>query len=131
MLNVSTEIICNIITRAREINIEDDMFVPGDPDAPSKDGSKVVLEENRVDLTYRELKNAINELEPDQQKELVALFFVGRGDYDTDQWADAILEAENLPGNKRAQFLVSKPMLAELLEEGLAKFDLSCDGNQA
>lgn len=127
MFNLNNDIVCNIITRAREIDTENDMYLPGDPSSPQTEYEIDVLAEDTENLTGQELKDIINDLEPDQQKELVALFFVGRGDFDKDQWADALKAAHDVPPQSRADFLISKPMLADFLAEGLSKFGYSCD----
>lgn len=128
MFNLSNDIICDIILKAKEIGMEDDLYIPGDPDSPDdEDDVHNVLAEDKKDLTSDELKDAINQLEPDQQKELIALMFVGRGDYDKDQWVDALKEADNVVPGERANFLLEKTMLADYLEEGLARFGGSCE----
>jgi len=126
MFNINNTIVFEVIDKAREINITDDMYMPGDPGAiEDSDEGKVILAENSEDLTSRELSDAIDELEPDQQKELIALFFVGRGDFDKEEWHQAMNAAAKVSHHERAKFLISKPMLADLLEEGLAKFGIS------
>lgn len=126
MFNISQMIVSEIIDKAREININNDIYMPGDPGSTEDETEEqAILAEDEVDLTSSELKDAINDLEPDQQKELIALFFIGRGDYDKDEWHQALKEADNISAHQRARFLISKPMLADLLEEGLARFDIS------
>ena len=127
MFNLSTEIICDIIVRAREITIEDELFVPGDPDSPAIDNAKPILAEDEKDLTPIEVKKIISELEPDQQHELVALMYLGRGDFEKTEWHAALKEAKNIPLYKTADYLISHPMLANYLQEGLAAFDIPCD----
>ncbi|MHB1947686.1 MAG: DUF3775 domain-containing protein [Gammaproteobacteria bacterium] len=127
MFNINNEIICAIILKAKEINIEEELFLPGDPDSPETDDAKEIVSDEKVDLTTSELRYVINELEPDQQRELIALMYVGRGDYEKDQWSEAIKQADNIPAHQRADYLLSKEMFADYLTEGLAKFGYSCD----
>ncbi len=125
MFNLNNEIIWGIISKAKEIGMEDSRYIEGDPSSPETPDFKEILAEDKEDLTNLELKNAINELEPDQQKELVALLFIGRGDYDKDQWRDAIREAGNIPQRRRTEYLVSNPLFADYLQEALSKFGFS------
>lgn len=127
MFNLNNDIVCHIISRAREIEIEGDLYLPGDPASPQTEDEKDVLAEDKDDLTLQELKDVINDLEPDQQKELIALLFIGTGDFEKEQWADALKAAHDVPPQSRADYLISKPMLSEFLTEGLSKFGYSCD----
>lgn len=127
MFDVNKEIICNIITKAHELNIEDDLIIPDDQDNLSDAEWKQILAEYQEDFSYIELKNLINDLEPDQQKEVIALMYIGRGDFEKDQWSAALQQTHNISPSGRADYLISKTMLADYLEEGLAKFGYSCD----
>ena len=77
--------------------------------------------------TRRELTAFINALDEDEQTELVALLFVGRGDYTADEWSDAMAAARDRGDPPTARFLLSEPLLGDLLEDGLSAFDLSCE----
>ena len=48
-----------------------------------------LVEERSEDLTEEELRELINDLNVDEAAELVALAWVGRGDYDASEWGDA------------------------------------------
>ena len=61
-----------------------------------------------------------------QQAELLAFAWVGQGTYDAADWDEAIEEASAV-GNV-AEELMEMPMLASVLESGMAAFDLSCNG---
>lgn len=127
MHEINPDIVCNIILKAHELGIKDDLYFPGDPESPSDGDWNQILAEYREDFTYLELKNLINDLEPDQQDTIIALMYIGRGDFERDQWQSAI-EAAHLIGSEfRADYLISKSLLADYLQEGLAKFDFSCD----
>ncbi len=127
MFDLNPEIICNIISKAHELSIEEDLVIPDDQDNLSDAEWKQILAEYQEDFSYIELKDLINDLEPDQQKEVIALMYIGRGDFDKDQWQEALQQAHSISPNSRANYLIAKPMLADYLEEGLAKFDLGCD----
>ena len=126
MLNISSDIVCSIIGRAREFHAKEEVVIPniGDDDA---DWGMQVLADHANDPSYQELKTNINDLEPDQQVTLVALMWLGRGDYTTDDWQEALLFARERRNDRTAEYLIGTPLVADYLEEGLSQFDLSCD----
>ena len=71
------------------------------------------------DTTYQELKNALDDLEPDQQVTLVALMWLGRGDYSIEEWDDALKYATEVGGANTAEYLIATPLLADYLQEAL------------
>jgi hypothetical protein len=127
MLEINTGIICNIILKAREINMADDLKMPEDQDELSDTEWKQILAEYQEDESYLELKALINDLEPDQQLQVIALMYMGREDFDKNEWMNAMAQANTIPVSSRADYLISKTMLSDYLEEGLSIFGLSCD----
>jgi hypothetical protein len=125
--------LCRIILRAKEYEAQ----VPSDYDAgedaenvDGEDGEALsVLDDDINDGVEEELRAAIDDLAEDQQAELLAFCWVGQGTYDASDWDEAIAEAtdEVRSGDIVDQFL-EMPMLASVLESGMAAFDLSCDG---
>jgi hypothetical protein len=79
-----------------------------------------LAEEETEDLTERELRALIGDLNVDEVAELIAIAWIGRGDFDIAEWADAVAEARNRGRGKRASdYLLGLPMLGGWLEEGL------------
>ena len=120
-------IVCNIIQKAREINIAGDLELPENQEDMSEAEWSELLAEYQNDLGYIELKSLIDELEPDQQLDIIALMYVGRGDFSAKEWGESRHEAHAIKPGNRANYLISKPMLADYLTEGLAVFGYSCD----
>jgi hypothetical protein len=85
-----------------------------------------VLESYADDATFDELKEAIDDMNVDEQCELVALTWVGRGDFSKDEWEEALQAAREAHNDHTAAYLLGTPLLPDYLEEGLAAFDLSC-----
>ena len=78
-----------------------------------------LAEEATENLTEQELRQLIGDLNVDEAAELIALMWIGRGDYDASEFAEAVNEAR-LRGNRRtAKYLLGMPMLGDWLEEGL------------
>jgi hypothetical protein len=78
-----------------------------------------LAEEEEENLTEEELRELIDDLNIDEASELVALAWIGRGDYDAAEWADAVAEARQRGNKRTSSYLLGMPMLADYLEEGL------------
>src|SRR5262245_2595559 len=78
-----------------------------------------LVEEEAADLREEELRELLQDLNDDEAADLIALVWIGRGDYEPGEWQDAVAEA-SARGRKRLDaYLMRLPMLAEWLEEGL------------
>lgn len=126
-LTISSESVCFIIVKAREFDAQD---VVTDPDSGSNatdDGTASVLEAHSDDLTQKELVAFINALSDEEQVDLVALLWLGRGDGTMEDWDDLRDEAQRQHNNRTAAYLLGEPLLSDHLEEGLSQFGLSCE----
>jgi hypothetical protein len=126
-LTVSSESVCFIIVKAREFDAQD---VVTDPDSGSNatdDNQASVLEAHSDDLTQKELVAFINALSDEEQADLVALLWLGRGDGTLEDWDDLRDEAQRQHNNRTAAYLLGEPLLSDHLEEGLSQFGLSCE----
>src|SRR5438445_5603413 len=127
--------LCRIILRAREYEAQTASdYDPGeDPDNvdDEQEGALSVLEDDINDSVEEELRAAFEDLGEDQLAEVIAFTWVGQGTYDAGDWDEAMAEAQDLvnDGTDGAiDELMGQPMLASVLDAGLAAFDLSCDG---
>jgi hypothetical protein len=126
-LSISPEKVCFIVMKAHQFDVKD---VVTDPDSSSNAADNAmlsVLEDHPDDPTYRELRAFIGMLSEDEQIDLVALTWLGRGDGTLDEWEDLREEAARLHNKRTAAYLLGKPMLGDHLEEGLALFGCSCE----
>ena len=79
-----------------------------------------LAEEEAEDLTERELRALMNDLNVDEAAELIAIAWIGRGDFDASEWEAAVAEARQRGAGRRAsKYLLGMPMLGDWLEEGL------------
>ena len=127
--------LCRIILRAREYEAQTPTDYDGGEAAENVDdedeGALSVLDETINDSVEEELKAAFEDLGEDQLAEVIAFCWVGQGTYEASDWDEASEEAQSLiaDGAEGAiDELLDMPMLASVLESGLAAFDLSCDG---
>jgi hypothetical protein len=124
------ETLCRIILRAREYEAQ----VPTDYDggeAPENvddedEGELSVLDDSINTSVEEELTNALEDLAEDQLAEVLAFAWVGSGTYDAADWDEAF-EAANEESNV-VEELMDMPMLASVLEAGMAAFDITCEG---
>ena len=127
MLTISSESVCFIIVKSREFDAQD---VVTDPDSGSNatdDKMAEVLEAHSDDLTQKELVAFVNALNDEEQADLVALLWLGRGDGTLDDWYDLRDEAQRQHNKRTAAYLLGEPLLSDHLEEGLSQFGLTCE----
>lgn len=127
MLNVSSETVCFLISKAREFHAKEEVVLPDVPDSPAEDWARQVLADHVGDETLQEFVTTFNDLESDQQQEIVALFWLGRDDFTPSEWQDAVAEARRNWTTETASYLVAHPLLADFLEDGLDKLGFSCN----
>jgi hypothetical protein len=127
--------LCRIILRAREYEAQTATDYDGNETADTVDdedeGTLSVLDDTINDSVEEELKAAFEDLGEDQLAEVLAFCWVGQGTYEAADWDEAMEEAQSLVGegsDSAVAELMDQPMLASVLESGLAAFDLSCDG---
>ena len=125
-LGIATDTVCFVIVKARQFDVKEG---DADPDSGSDaidDGFTDVLEDKPDDPVYRELIAYINGLDIEEQLNLVALAWLGRGTYDKSEWQEALKVARQEHNNRTAQYLLGLPLLGDYLEEGLSQFGRSC-----
>jgi hypothetical protein len=127
MPEIETNKVCFVIIKAREYDIQEEGLEADDSNATDDRFSSVYWEE-KDDSVHRELKAFIDGMDEDEQCELVALCWVGRGDFEPEQWKLAVAEARGRHVGPTANYLLGIPLVSDFLEEGLSKFDLSCEG---
>lgn len=127
MLEINPETVCLIIARAREFHAKEQVVLPDEPFNPGDDWALQTLADHLDDLTYREVIDAIEDLEPDQQAQLVALMWLGRGDFDVEEWDAAVVQALEQANDRTAEYLLATPLVADFLEEGLDLLGYACD----
>lgn len=128
MLNLNPETVCFIISKARQYQAKEEVVITEQPDSPSDDWARQILANHDGDPCEDEVKQVFNDLEPDQQAELVALMWLGRGDYLPSEWGDAVsTAADSLTDmDQPSLYLLSHPLVADYLLEGLELSGYSC-----
>jgi hypothetical protein len=125
--------LCRIILRAREYEAQ----TPSDYDEgegadnvdDDEEGALSVLDDELNDGIEEELQAAFEDLGEDQLAEVVAFCWVGQGTYEASDWDEAMSEAmDEVRAGGAIEGLLEMPMLASVMESGMAAFDLTCEG---
>ena len=124
-LSISPEKLGFIITKAREFDVKDVVTDPGDSSNATDDAMLSVLEDHPDDPVAQELAGFIRALSEDEQIDLVALTWLGRGDGTVEDWADLRAEASRAHNRRTASYLLGMPLLSNHLEDALSQFGLS------
>ena len=124
-LSISPEKVFFIVAKARQT---DSRATESDLASDLSDDDVVFGREDHSKETDRsELATFIRGLNVDEQIDLVALMWLGRGDGDLDNWRELRSEAERAHNNRTASYLIGTPMLADYLEEALSQFGKSLE----
>jgi hypothetical protein len=126
-LGISSEKVCYIIAKARQFEAKDVVADPDSGSNPTDDGVVSVLEDQPDDPVYEELMAFIAGLDEDEQIDLIALTWLGRGDASLEEWDDLRSEAARVRNERTATYLLGLPLLPEHLQEGLSQFGRSCE----
>ncbi|MBT5567273.1 MAG: DUF3775 domain-containing protein [Rhodospirillaceae bacterium] len=145
MFDISVESVCHVIVQARALALgggadgeEHDpdshgheSLLHGDTDEDDFLDDDNVAGEDDVETVsdeHDELLDFIEGLNDDEQIELIAISWIGRGTYTVDEWQDASETARMEHSGNTAEYLLGQPRIAAHLEEGLSQLGFSCDG---
>jgi len=122
-LSISPEKVFFVVSKARQSDIETD-----EPElmADFADDDSVSGQPGAGRNTDRsELSTFIRGLNVDEQVDLVALMWLGRGDSDIENWRELRSEAAQAHNNRTAAYLIGTPMLGDYLEEAMSQFGMA------
>lgn len=127
MLHIPVEVLCYIIAKAREFQAKEEVVIPEVPSSPSDDWALQVLADHGGDYTLAEVVDSIGEMSQRQRAELIALMWLGRGDYELEDWESAVDDAIGDHSVRAAEYLLAHPMVSDDLEEGLIAHGYDCE----
>ncbi len=126
-LGISLEVVATVVDMAHALHdAEEAALGPQDDDEDPLD----VLDEDEDDEEEPEetLAEYIGELNEEQQVALIALAWVGRGDYEPEEWQEALrLAAERNAKGDAGAYLTGMEGLGDLLAEGVSAFGLAIE----
>jgi hypothetical protein len=128
-LTIDPETVRQFVLKARAISaaMNDDYDAGHEHEVELDDQSRDrhahdgLAEEEEENLTATELRTLIEDLNIDEASDLLAIMFIGRGDFDAREWDLAVAEARPRINKRVSTYLLGMPMLGEWLEEGLEK----------
>ena len=126
-LSISEQKLCFIIAKAREFDVKDVVTDPDDSSNATDDAMLSVLEDHKDDPVVQELVAVIFAMSEDEQIDLVALTWLGRGDGTIEDWSELRAEAARAHNRRTASYLLGIPLLSDYLEEAISQFGISCD----
>ena len=126
MLHIPLELLCSVIDKAREFQAKEEVVLPDVTASPSEDWALQVLADHSEDYSLRELLDAIAEMSQRQRAELVAIMWIGRGDYTVEDWESAVDDAIGDYSVRAGEYLLAHPTVSDDLEEGLLALGYSC-----
>ncbi|MDL0432655.1 DUF3775 domain-containing protein [Marinobacter sp. TBZ242] len=127
MLNVNPDTVCRLIELAQAYHVREPANIPNEDNNTVDDWSQNMLDDHKDNTSYEEFETIIKDLEPDQQHEVVALLWLGRGDYSLEEWDSTVKLARQQWSPETAQYLIDHPLLADYLREGLELHGYECD----
>jgi hypothetical protein len=121
-LQIAPEKVGWLILKARAF---DTKVAPSIDPADGSDDDEAELVDNRADdPDVAEIVGFVRGLNEDEETDLVALAWVGRGTFDVDDWEEARAAARDERTTRTERYLIGMPLLADYLAEGLEAFGL-------
>ena len=125
-MDIALDKVCELILRVREVDVKEGLTDPDSGSNPIDDGSTDVLTASPDDSTEEQIREFIAGLNDDERHDLVAITWIGRGDFDAEEWAEALRTAREREQGSTADYLLGIPNVGDLLDEGLAALGRSC-----
>jgi len=122
--------VCFIIELTREYQ-SGDVGVEADASNPSDDQERIMLTDAADQPTRRELVQYLRDLDVDESAALVALAWIGRGDFEAKEWKAAVAQANERAVGPTWKYLLEMQLLPDYLEDALSAFGRSCEGYEA
>lgn len=127
MLDTNPHTICRLIELAREFHEQEIMMSMNGLGDYENDTGQDRPDMGNGNALLQEFHSIVDDLEPDQQEQLVALLWLGRGDFSLDEWNSILRQAHEAWNENTADYLIAHPLLADFLSEGLSLTGYSCD----
>lgn len=127
---VDRETLAYIVLKAKAF---DGLVASDDPSHGSDavdDGFVDALEDEADNPVQRELRVAIRQLSEEAKVTLVALAWLGRGDYEASEWREALAAARERGEASTARYLMRMPLLGDYIEDGADELGINLISEQ-
>jgi hypothetical protein len=122
VLQIAPEKVGWLILKARAFDAK---VAPSIDAADASDDDEAELVDNRSDDSdVSEIIGFVRDLNEDEEVDLIALAWVGRGTFDVEDWEEARQTARDEKTTRTERYLLGMPLLADYLAEGLEAFGI-------
>lgn len=87
--------------------------------------AQVIVMTRELGRAEGELRAFIERMDVDEQAEMVAIMWIGRGSFEPEDWSEALTTARREATTPTADYLIGTPHLADHLEAGLEAAGIS------
>lgn len=131
-MELNQETVCGLILQIRQYDGKEQEVDPEDSSNPSDTEAddvpyKDTLESGPEDSIEQVIRAELHAMNEEELREMVALVWIGRGDYDGEQFTTAKAEAGRREDIDTVDYLLQEPLLADHLANGLAAIGQPCD----
>jgi hypothetical protein len=126
-IEIAPEKVAHVIIKAREYDAKVGAWDDNPEEGDAEEDPTSVLEDFNNDPTRAEIAGFIDRLNFDEQANLVALAWIGRGTFEKEEFEEAVETARRERINATSSYLLGMPLLSDYLEEGLEKMGFSVD----
>lgn len=130
-VEVSLDRLAQIVLLARAYDAQTPEADPGESSNSTDDRGVCVLEAQPDNPIGQELRESIECLSDDEQAALVALAWIGRGDFACEDFDGAVTTACERRQGSTADYLMGIPLLGDLVEQGAAACGIDLAGEEA
>ncbi len=117
--------VCFLVEKTRSLCAQDEA-APTDASNPTDDGEIGALSESAYPALHEEIRQFIDDLDEDEAAALVALTWIGRGDFEPEDWRTAVTAAQERREGPTSAYLLGVTLLPDYLEEALSAYGCSC-----
>ena len=87
-------------------------------DISTRKVAQVILMGHELERAEGELRAFIDRMNEDEQAELTAIYWIGRGSFEVEDWDEAVATAQAEATTPTADYLLGSPHFADHLEAG-------------
>lgn len=110
-----------LVLRLNAVTAKEGTVIPDLGGNASDDEISETLQETQGDLSRAEITQEIESMNDEQKDALVALFWIGRGDADPQEWETTKMLARQQHSGLVSRYLLGQPDAGEFLTQGLEK----------
>ncbi len=125
-LGVNPDNVCRLIQLAEEFHAQEEVVIEDEPTSLVEDWPTQILASHPGDYTLAEFRAIVNDLDRSQQEQVVALLWLGRGDYAVEDWQALLRDVNDAWTPRTADYLIAHPLLPTYLTDGLDLLGYRC-----